>query len=391
MRLRGFPPEGIPALSYVSSPQGAIIGTAKRQISKIISVPGKTGPKGDPGDPGPRGQGLQVDGTAANSGALPAAGTHPLEIWNTTVDGEFWLSDGTHWYLLEIKGPKGDRGDQGEQGPKGDQGIQGFQGSKGDQGNQGLKGDQGNQGIPGIQGLKGDKGDPGTTAWSGISDKPTTFPPSQHNHTTSEVTGLDAALTAREVKSAKGQPNGYAPLDADAKIPAANLPSYVDDVLEYATRNAFPATGESGKIYVAQDNNLTWRWTGSTYVEISPSPGSTDAVPEGATNKYYTDTRVQTKVNAMYGTAASTICQGNDARLSNARTPTAHQHDAADITAGTVALARLPMIDVSKLGTGRVIGSNNGTATSLTLWVGTEAQFTAIGSKDPNTIYCRTA
>ena len=54
-------------------------------------------------------------------------------------------------------------------------------------------------------------------------------------------------------------------------ISEANLPSYVDDVVEYDTRSAFPSTGESGKIYVTLDTNLTYRWSGSDYVEISPS------------------------------------------------------------------------------------------------------------------------
>ena len=57
----------------------------------------------------------------------------------------------------------------------------------------------------------------------------------------------------------------------DGKVPAAQLPSYVDDVLEYASTDAFPATGESGKIYVATDTNRTYRWSGSAYVEISES------------------------------------------------------------------------------------------------------------------------
>ena len=61
----------------------------------------------------------------------------------------------------------------------------------------------------------------------------------------------------------------------EGKVPAAQLPSYVDDVLEYANLAAFPTTGESGKIYVALDTNLTYRWSGSVYVEISPSPDLT--------------------------------------------------------------------------------------------------------------------
>lgn len=69
----------------------------------------------------------------------------------------------------------------------------------------------------------------------------------------------------------KGVANGVATLGGDGKVPSAQLPSYVDDVVEYASLSAFPVTGESGKIYVALDTNLTYRWSGSAYVEISPS------------------------------------------------------------------------------------------------------------------------
>ena len=49
------------------------------------------------------------------------------------------------------------------------------------------------------------------------------------------------------------------------------MPSYVDDVLEYANKASFPATGESGKIYLDLATNLTYRWSGTAYTEISPS------------------------------------------------------------------------------------------------------------------------
>lgn len=71
--------------------------------------------------------------------------------------------------------------------------------------------------------------------------------------------------------STKGQPGGLAELDSTGKVPAAQLPSYVDDVLEYSTKAQFPQTGETGKIYVAKDTNLTYRWTGTQYLEISQS------------------------------------------------------------------------------------------------------------------------
>ena len=57
----------------------------------------------------------------------------------------------------------------------------------------------------------------------------------------------------------------------NGKIPATYLPSYVDDVLEYEDLAHFPAEGEVGKIYVALDTSLIYRWGGSVYAEINQS------------------------------------------------------------------------------------------------------------------------
>lgn len=72
-------------------------------------------------------------------------------------------------------------------------------------------------------------------------------------------------------KSEKGIANGIVPLNENCIIPSSYLPSYVDDVLEYDSYTNFPTQGESGKIYVAKDTNLTYRWTGTQYTEISKS------------------------------------------------------------------------------------------------------------------------
>lgn len=77
--------------------------------------------------------------------------------------------------------------------------------------------------------------------------------------------------TLNNFMDTKAQPGGLASLDSTGKVPAAQLPSYVDDVLEYSNKSLFPATGETGKIYVAKDTNLTYRWTGTQYIEISKS------------------------------------------------------------------------------------------------------------------------
>ena len=122
-----------------------------------------------------------------------------------------------------------------------------------------------------------------------------------------------------EVTSAKNQANGYAGLDSSGKVAAAQLPSYVDDVVEAANLAALPVSGETGKIYVTLDTNKTYRWSGSAYVEISASPGSTDAVTEGSTNLYFTTQRARdafsasTGITITNGAVATTITQYTDA------------------------------------------------------------------------------
>ena len=93
------------------------------------------------------------------------------------------------------------------------------------------------------------------SSWAKASSKPT--------YTASEVGAI--------ATSAKGAASGVAELDSNGKVPSSQLPSYVDDVLEYSAKSSFPTTGETGKIYVDTSDNKTYRWSGSAYVEISPS------------------------------------------------------------------------------------------------------------------------
>lgn len=88
------------------------------------------------------------------------------------------------------------------------------------------------------------------------------------------INAVDA--TSRIASSEKGAANGVATLDATGKVPSTQLPSYVDDVLEFPNLASFPSTGESGKIYVALDTNKTYRWSGSAYVYITS--GAVDSV-----------------------------------------------------------------------------------------------------------------
>jgi hypothetical protein len=96
------------------------------------------------------------------------------------------------------------------------------------------------------------------------------------------ATNVGAALTELDTEklnaAEKGAASGVCPLNASTKIDSTYLPSYVDDVEEYANISAFPVTGEAGKIYVALDTNLVYRWSGSVYVEVSPTPSATSIV-----------------------------------------------------------------------------------------------------------------
>ena len=240
------------------------------------------------------------------------------------------------------QGPQGPTGPQGPQGDKGDTGLTGQTGPTGNQGSQGTQGIQGIVGPTGPQGSTGPQGPAGTVNTSTVNGLIDT----RVNKSFVDALNVDADTldgvnsTAFEQISNKNQNNGYAGLDSAGKVPTAQLPSYVDDVEEYANFAAFPGTGETGKIYIAIDTGDVYRWSGSAYVQINDAVTSADQATKLATarnialtgpitgtasfdgtananiltsldisskstsdlsegsNKYYTDARVQTKIDA---------------------------------------------------------------------------------------------
>jgi hypothetical protein len=125
---------------------------------------------------------------------------------------------------------------------------------------------------------------------------------------TSTVDGQGFQTRNRNIALSLNVANGLARLDGSGLVPSSLLPSYVDDVLEFTNLAAIQAvTGETGKIYVALDSSKIYRWSGSTYIEISASPGSTDSVSEGSVNLYYTDARVRSTPLTGFTSGAGTV------------------------------------------------------------------------------------
>jgi len=121
------------------------------------------------------------------------------------------------------------------------------------------------------------------------------------------ILNLTPSFAAKEDKELKGVPEGYASLDETGRVPASQLPAFVDDVEEYADFASLPVTGEAGKIYTTLDTNKVYRWATTVYVEIVASPGSTDDVTEGATNLYFTAGRVRATELTGYSAEATRV------------------------------------------------------------------------------------
>lgn len=184
---------------------------------------GATGKQGVKGEPGADGKSINVAGSAATASELPTLS--PAETgqgYFTQDDGRLHIWDGGSWLPgIDIRGPKGEKGDTGPQGlqgepglkgekgeagpkgergdtgprgPQGQEGPQGVQGVEGPAGPQGVKGDPGQQGPEGPRGVMGPKGEKGeagpqgpagSNAWGEITGKPT------------EVVGLSVELAKR--------------------------------------------------------------------------------------------------------------------------------------------------------------------------------------------------
>lgn len=101
-------------------------------------------------------------------------------------------------------------------------------------------------------------------------------PYEKQNHAYETFETKAHASSTYALASAIGVANGIATLDDSGLVPSSQLPSYVDDVLEFDSKDKFPANGEDGKIYVDKSDNKTYRYTGSGYLWINSAVATAD-------------------------------------------------------------------------------------------------------------------
>ncbi|MCQ4139241.1 hypothetical protein [Chryseobacterium sp. EO14] len=117
-------------------------------------------------------------------------------------------------------------------------------------------------------------------------------------------------LNLKDYNSLNNLPN--LSLKADligGKVPASQLPSYVDDVLEYSALSNFPNPGESGKLYVTQDNNIIYRWTGSSYIEVSSASITTNGTA-GQISFFSTASNISSDGNLLWDNSNKRLAVG---------------------------------------------------------------------------------
>lgn len=183
--------------------------------------------------------------------------------------------------------------------------------------------------------------------------------PTQDSTRPVESGGVYSALASKIDLSLKGANSGVAELDSNGKVPSSQLPSYVDDVVEgyydsstqkfyeefendtYATEIA----GEAGKIYVAIDTNISYRWGGNDvkFVEISSSLalGETSATAyagnKGKANAYAIsalETAVGDTHNLQTTTKTSLVSAVNE--LNSGKANSSHTHSNATASSNGV-------------------------------------------------------
>ena len=304
---------------------------------------GPKGDKGEKGDAGPRGL-AGIDGADGAKGSRGDKGDRgyvgPKGEKGDPGEGGGGGGGGE-------QGPPGPQGPEGPQGPKGDPGATGSQGSAGADGAQGPKGDKGDtgnagaQGSQGIQGLQGDpgvKGDtgsqgpPGPSQWGGIGG------------TMSAQTDLQGALDG---KSATGHGHGESDVanlvsDLAAKATPADITTHAGlSTGVHGVGGSIIETVAGSAAKVSTHDGLASPHSGATNLEKTASKGTASGyagldagskVPAANLPDATTTAKGIVELATDGESTANVAVQGNDARMSNARTPTTHSHAESEIT-----------------------------------------------------------
>ena len=342
------------------------------------------------------------------------------------------------------QGPKGETGPAGAQGLKGDAGPAGPQGETGPQGPQGLRGEKGDKGETGATGPQGAKGDPGpagadgksayqtavsggytgteeelggalaginhmakadlsnvddsvfktkaesagvTTTWNDLEGKPSTFPPSSHSHTMSEITGLTTDLN-NKVDKVSGKELSTNDYTTDEKTKLAGIEdgankTIVDSMLSSTSTNPL----QNKAVNTALGNKVD-KVTGkqlSTNDYTTAEKTKLAGIAEGAT-KTVVDT-------ALSGTSQNPVQNrviqeelGKKADLVNGKVPVNQLPDALVYAEGDALPIEDAALNADRLG-GRPAEEYPRSATVKAIWSGSQAQYDAIAVKDPETLY----
>jgi hypothetical protein len=207
------------------------------------------------------------------------------------------------------------------------------------------------------------------TAITGVPAANITNTPAGNISSTTVQAAINELDSEKIAVTQKGAASGVCPLGSDSKVSSLYLPSYVDDVLEFANLATFPATGESGKIYVALDSNKTYRWSGTVYVEISASPVTTVFGRAGnvvATNGDYSASQI---TNVPSGNISSVTVQNALNELDTEKVATTRQVLAGTGLTGGGALSADVTLSLPAVG----VAGSYGSATQVPV-ITTDAQ-----------------
>ena len=180
---------------------------------------------------------------------------------------------------------------------------------------------------------------------------------SSHTHTMTDVTDLQDSLDAKANSSHTHAADDITSVNASVitgTISENNLPSYVDDVLEYDSKDNFPETGESGKIYIDTSTNLTYRWGGTAYVSISSSL----ALGETSSTAYAGDKGAAAYKHAVTNKGAA-FSNGLYKITTNSE---GHVTEATSVTKSDITALGIPAQDTTySVGNGTITVTQNGT------------------------------